>query len=82
MFSAEEAEKVNDNVSDFNVRLKNIVDQINNVSFVSVEDEFKGHEAYTSDPYLNGIMLSQAEDLKSIGPSHYSIHPNLKGQVI
>ena len=51
-----------------------------NIRFVSVEDAFRGHEAYTSDPYINEIMwISRSQDLKISVTSAYSMHPNAKG---
>ena len=53
------------------------------ICFVSVEEEFDGHEAYSKDPYLNGVIinvLDSNEDLnEGVGPSAYSMHPNEKG---
>lgn len=56
-----------------------------NISFVSVEKKFKGHEAYTDNPFINEIMKPQEYDLvnKINGiTSSYSMHPNKKGAIM
>lgn len=53
-----------------------------NICFVDVTDAFRGHEAYTDDPYINGIYAGAAagEDIdQSSKVSAYSFHPNEKG---
>jgi lysophospholipase L1-like esterase len=85
LISKSEAKAVNDSVSKFNNAIEEIVKAYQNsgmnISFVSVEDAFSGHEAYSDDPYINGIIfLVQSEDLKDKAPpSAYSIHPNAEG---
>lgn len=96
LISKEEADLVNNAVSNFNNAIKKIVDNSVgiNISFVSVEDEFEGREAYTDSEtaYINEVMLSQSQDIKeyrAIGAdsiltlpdliSAYSIHPNEAG---
>lgn len=85
LFSLEEAKLINESVSQFNKEIKNIVSSCKasgmKICFVSVEEGFKGHEAYSSDPYINPVMFgAQSEDLKEILiSSSYSIHPNEKG---
>jgi lysophospholipase L1-like esterase len=80
-----EAESVNSSVCAFNDVLENLVrscsDSGTKISFVSVEDSFNGHEAYSEEPYINGLIpLAQSEDLRFAQiPSAYSIHPNIKG---
>lgn len=80
-----EAQAVNDNISKFNNAIEEIVKAYQklgmNISFVSVEDAFSGHEAYSDDPYINSIIFPpKSEDLKDIGiTSAYSIHPNAEG---
>lgn len=84
-FSKEETELVNKNVSDFNDAIENIVNKCwedgMNISFVSVENAFEGHGAYSDDSYINGIIVpSKNEDLNDIDiKSAYSMHPNKKG---
>ena len=76
---------VNDKVSDFNNEIKLLVEECQkegfNISFVSVEEAFDGHGAYSKHPYLNSVMLpAQVEDIDdSVLVSAYSIHPNEKG---
>lgn len=92
VFSKKGAELVNTNVSKFNKAIKNIVLKLQksgmNISFVSVEDAFEGHGAYSSDSYIKAICplvnkLNQTEltqDLSGEGwVSAYSMHPNEKG---
>lgn len=74
---------LNSSVSKFNDEIKSIVNTLKddgiNIHFVSVEEEFKGHEAYSPDPYINPIMLMEMEDITHSFISAYSIHPNEKG---
>ena len=76
---------VNNSVDDFNAKLKSIVDECSaeglKICFVSVEEEFSGHEAFTDDAYINSIIFgAQAQDLNQKGMiSAYSLHPNAKG---
>lgn len=51
------------------------------IYYVSVIDAFKGHEAYTADPYINSIIAkASAQDLSSSSMvSAYSMHPNESG---
>lgn len=85
LISEEEAKTVNKNVSKFNDRLEELVgecsDEGMNIHFVSVEEEFSGHEAYSSNAWINKINLfAEDEDLdrKAIASS-YSVHPNADG---
>lgn len=86
--SAEKAKVVNESVHKLNSRIKKLVKKCAedgmNISFVSVEKAFKGHEAYTEDPYINEIIYQgDTQDLvrpvSMLAPSAYSIHPNEKG---
>ncbi|MBO5064499.1 MAG: hypothetical protein J6D06_00085 [Clostridia bacterium] len=88
LFSYEERTAINNAIVLFNEKLAAIVKncQTNGypVHFVPVADEFKDHEAYTPDAYINRVYLfPNAQDLKQIGKfpisSAYSIHPNEKG---
>ena len=80
---------INNSVSKFNNEIKSIVNDLHdnhnmNITFVSVEDAFKGHEAYsTNGSYINELMLNQKYDLKEFDKSDlktyvsaYSMHPN------
>ncbi len=84
LFSAEDAKLIDDSVQAFNDEIQNLVEECQqegmNIYFVSVQDEFAGHEAYTSDEYINRVKINaQPQDLKPEGPSAYSVHPNDKG---
>lgn len=83
LISEDEAKIVNDAVSEFNLKIAEIVKEEcpNNVSFVSVEDAFSGHEAYTENSFFNELIIpTQAEDIDESKPySSYSFHPNEKG---
>ena len=75
---------VNTAVKNFNKEIKKIVEECSdsgtNISFVSVEDGFQQHGAYSDNPYINGVTLWHSEDLDDLNPlSAYSFHPNLEG---
>ena len=84
---------INNAVHRFNDELRKLVDNCRepgnsgdraiNIYFVSVEESFNGHEAYSVDPYINEIMSRpQAQEVErdSDSPaSSYSIHPNDDG---
>lgn len=79
-----EANLVNHNVSLFNQRIMTIVNRLSktiNINFVDVETAFTNHAAYSSKPWINGIMLvPHAQDLKhDEKTSAYSMHPNADG---
>lgn len=84
-FSSEEASIINNSVSNFNNAIESLINKCHkngmNIWFVSVEDAFSGHGAYSSDPFLNEVIFgSKGEDLKQIQvTSAYSIHPNYNG---
>ena len=54
-----------------------------NIEYVSVVDRFKQHGAYSDEPFFNGILLRQPQDLDQVESrsfvSDYSMHPNLDG---
>ena len=82
--SSETAQKVNDWTVKFNDVIKNVVDECSkeglNISFVPVAEAFRGHEAYTSEPYINEIKIGRGnQDIASGMISSYSLHPNEKG---
>ena len=88
VISKKEATTINTNVSKFNAELQKIVNECRvsgmNIEFVDVENEFDkdgGHQAYSSDPWINEIKLgARSEDLKDVQvASAYSIHPNEAG---
>lgn len=86
-FSKEEATIVNNAVRNFNDQIEQIVNlcasQGIKICFVSVEDEFKGHEVGSRHPYINGVYIgSMPEELKNfVVASAYSVHPNYDGAV-
>ena len=49
-----------------------------NICFVSVEEAFEGHGAYSDDPYLIPVSFAEDEDLKP-GISAGTMHPNADG---
>lgn len=97
-FTKEASKQIDKNVSILNQKIRSIVEERRekglNIFFVSVEDNdfFGGHEAYTAEPYINGIMPLQEQELNhsfatlgngdlkfNIPVSAYSIHPNTLG---
>ena len=84
LISKEEATTIDENVSKFNRKLQEIVEECYisgiDIVFVDVEKEFDGHQAFSDDPWIKPIILPpQSEDLTSMPPSMYSIHPNEAG---
>lgn len=98
LFSKEEATIINDAVHNFNSEIEKLVNQCKSegmkICFVSVEEAFEGHEAYTYElfndnvQFINNIVWgAQSEDLKDMKitngtssfVSAYSIHPNAEG---
>lgn len=82
--SYQEATIVNNAVSNFNNAIEHIVNQHKskgeNVYFVSVEDAFENHAAFSSDPWINEIIpIPNEQDISDIPVSAYSMHPNLEG---
>ena len=87
-FPPKDAQIMNLGCVQFNAAIRGIVEECRGegmkICYVSVEEAFAGHGAYTEDPYVNPVMLSaQAQDLKEIVlASMYSMHPNEKGNQI
>lgn len=84
LISKKEATLINSKVVWFNEKLEQWVTDKKNegmpIHFVSVIDEFDGHQAYSSSNWLNKIMINaQAEDLDEREASSYSVHPNASG---
>lgn len=83
--SQEEAQMIDDAVHDFNREIEKLVRSCAadgmNICFVSVEEAFLNHAAYSSDPWINEVLFgTRDQDLKSIGvASAYSMHPNYYG---
>ena len=83
LFSKEYAQLINDSVSRFNDEIESIVKTCKTegmkICFVSVEEAFDGHEAYSKDAYINKVHIGRnSEDLEGM-ISAYSMHPNDKG---
>ncbi len=85
-FPAEKAQAINNAVDVFNSMIKEAVEywakKGMNIHFVSVADKFAGQEAYSSNPLINGILLTQSDDQNidsSSFISSYSFHPNAAG---
>lgn len=85
LFTKDAATTVNDSVSRFNAEIEMLVNSAKTsglkICFVSVEEEFEGHEAYSKDAYMNKVeIFKQDEDLEDSGfISAYSMHPNEEG---
>lgn len=68
-----EAEKINKKIDIFNATIRKIVDDLYEnehmqIVFVDVTDAFRTHEAYTKDPWINGVVLMPDEDSVDIRP--------------
>ena len=69
----------------FNEEIRNLVEECRgeglDIYYVSVQEAFEGHGAYSEDPYINPIITGALDyDLKSsLLVSIYSMHPNEKG---
>ncbi len=87
-FDIDECTAINYSVHSFNIAIKSLVDDCRkqgmNIHFVDVENEFRGHEAYSGgidNEYINKVVLlagSQDIDDTSLLNS-CSMHPNSKG---
>lgn len=86
LFKKETITLLNQSVSKFNDEIEAIVTSCKadgmNIHFVSVEEEFEGHEAYSSDPYIHPVMVRQNQDITGSLISSYSMHPNEKGSQV
>ena len=84
LFDPAEVLFINSQVRRFNRKIEEIVNECREdgmyIRFVSVEEAFKNHEAYSLSPYIHPVMFTQSEDVDQSKPtSSYSIHPNEKG---
>lgn len=87
LFNEADADEINTAVTRFNRELNAIVNECKaqgvKICFVPVEDKFKGHEAYTKDPWINPVMIAtQSEDLTDLAYAYYDDNtgkPKLKG---
>lgn len=81
--SLEEAQRINTATSFFNNGIQKRVEECRNdgmnIHFVSVENVFAGHEAYSAEPWIRGITTKQSQDLTDGIVSAYSMHPNEDG---
>ena len=89
LFSEDAAQCLNRAVSQFNDAIESIVYDYRlihgyDIWFVSVEEAFQGHGAYSDDPYLNEVIIgTRSEDINdSEVISSYSMHPNYEGACI
>ena len=90
LFNKYESETINNAVHAFNLKINRAVltCEIDGGSngiyhFVSVEDGFNGHEAYSDEPYINPVSIfAKDQDIKDSGASAYSMHPNKDGAEI
>ena len=88
VFPGNSPEILNAAVTVFNEELRGIVDECRaeglNICFVSVEEAFGGHEAYSAEPGINPLIFGAgAQDLKEFQiSSSYSMHPNELGAAI
>jgi len=84
-FSLDEASEINRAVSNFDIEIEKLVERCSDegmkICFVSVEEAFAGHEAYSNNAYINKVILgSEPEELKNfVVASAYSMHPNENG---
>ena len=86
-FSAYAAESINTSVSRFNKEIETLVNSCKadgmKICFVSVEEGFDNHGAYSSDPYIYPIKMASSEDLDEWALiSDASMHPNAKGMEV
>ena len=88
LFNADEAHSIDSSISLFNSAISDLVEECSNegmnIRFVSVQEAFNGHEAYTDDPYINPIIVGpEDQDLDDriwvTRVSPYSMHPNEAG---
>ena len=85
LFSEDNATLINNAVTNFNNEIKHLVELCETtgmkICFVSVEEEFDGHGAYSENPFISEVIgLSQSEDISDfLLFSNYSMHPNKEG---
>ena len=68
VFTALEAQMINDAISQFNLAIEEFVEisrgQGIDIHFVSVQGAFEGHGAYSDDPYIHPVYIgAKSEDL-------------------
>ncbi len=85
VFPAGKAAMINECAVWFDAELEQLVEECRgeglDIWFASVQSRFKGHEAGTAEPYINGIIFgAQEQDLNRQSLiSSYSMHPNEYG---
>ena len=86
LIGGDSAKLLSESVSDFNDELRQITEELRaegiDIHFVSVEEAFRGHEAYSPDgEYINPIIFgsSPQELTRFTIVSAYSVHPNELG---
>ena len=85
IWTAEEASLINEKISFFNKmiadKIKYLSDNGMNISFVSVEEEFADHGAYSTEgEYISGIDIAGQQEISDIFPvGGCSFHPNADG---
>ena len=88
LFPGKTPDILNSAVSLLNRELQDIVDECcsegMNIFYVSVEEAFQGHEAYSNEPGINPVIFgSRGQDLDDLKlGSNYSMHPNELGSGI
>lgn len=84
-FSYEKSRLIDSAVLIFNDYLNTVVNNMGTkrIIFVDVMSYFQGHEAYSDEPYINGLIYGSDENIKFTGTdliiSSGSFHPNKKG---
>lgn len=90
LFNQYESKLINDAVHIFNMKIHKAVLECEIAEnsggfyhFVSVEETFDGHEAYSDEPWINKVMIgTKLQDIKDgslTDASAYSMHPNIDG---
>lgn len=90
LFSYEESRLIDSAVVVFNDYLATIVKNMEknrkktmkknqHIIFVDVMSYFQGHEAYSDDPYINGLVFGFDENINLTPINSASFHPNDKG---
>ncbi|MBR3142785.1 MAG: SGNH/GDSL hydrolase family protein [Clostridiales bacterium] len=84
-FNEYEANAINRGVHKFNERIKELVKECKSngmkIKFVDIEAEFEDHGAYSSDPWINGLVPTATDEELDQDEwiSMDSIHPNQDG---
>lgn len=88
MISKKEAALINNNVTLFNKAIEDIVKQCQSegmkICFVSVEEAFSDHGAYSNTPYIHKVYPLKSKDEELVNftkASAYSMHPTYDGAI-